>query len=364
MTTNRLHQIIDLDSAFIADKQNLQTYLPEPLNGNHVITTAYGRNAIYLGLQEIARLTPKREILVPSYTCGDELAAIIAAGFNIKTFSITEDFSININGLRHAISKKTIAIFFTHYFGFPCPNLTELVELSQQHGLYLIEDCAHALGSHQNGRPLGTVGDISIFSLRKFYPIPHGGALVINNKNINPPSTVKMSPAALNRDLSIYFGYQSGLLTPGVPLNIQTNNADKHGARLSEFGGYTLGISKFASYLLTKVDFEAVRKTRLATFKYYLDFFSGNKRRYPIFNQISDSVCPLFFPIKVRNSEKTAQELRRSQGIFVQPFWSNLHEYVNWDIYPEAKVLKQTTLVLPVHTQLDKSLLIKLLKHV
>ena len=60
--------------------------------------------------------------------------------------------------------------------------------------MLLFEDCALAFGSSYVGKPLGSFGDVSIFCLAKFLPVPNGGVLAINSPMLaSPPTTVAPS---------------------------------------------------------------------------------------------------------------------------------------------------------------------------
>ncbi len=202
-------------------------------------------------------------------------------------------------------------------------------------------------------------GDIAIFSLRKFYPIPHGGALVINNDSIPTPKIMEMPNEALEKDLSIFFGYRSGFFQPGTVITNVTKQTNRHGARLEEYGGYKLGISKFVLNLVQ--DLELNINQRRDNFKYYLDYFKGSKAKV-LFDDINENINPLYFPIIVADSEKIASTLRNYDEIFTQPFWSFLHNYIDWKKYPEAKRLKHSILILPIHQKIDEKYLSRLLK--
>ncbi|MCL4382552.1 lipopolysaccharide biosynthesis protein RfbH, partial [Patescibacteria group bacterium] len=81
-----------------------------------------------------------------------------------------------------AISKKTRAIMMAHTLGNPF-NIKKIMALVKKYHLWLIEDCADALGSTYDGKLVGTFGDISTYS---FYPahiitMGEGGAVVTNN---------------------------------------------------------------------------------------------------------------------------------------------------------------------------------------
>ncbi len=90
--------------------------------------------------------------------------------------------NVIIKQLKQAITKKTKAIMLAHTLGNSF-NLHEVVKITKEHNLWLIEDCCDALGSLYDGKLVGTFGDIATFS---FYPahqitMGEGGAVVTNN---------------------------------------------------------------------------------------------------------------------------------------------------------------------------------------
>jgi DegT/DnrJ/EryC1/StrS aminotransferase family len=76
------------------------------------------------------------------------------------------------------LDQETKAILVIHEYGFPHPQLSELLEVAHERGIPLIEDCAHSLDSALDDRPLGSYGDFAIFSLPKVLPVASGGILV------------------------------------------------------------------------------------------------------------------------------------------------------------------------------------------
>jgi dTDP-4-amino-4,6-dideoxygalactose transaminase len=65
-----------------------------------------------------------------------------------------------------AITPRTKAIVAVDYAGHPA-DLDELRKIADSHGVYLIEDAAHSIGSTYKGRPVGSIADITTFS---FFP--------------------------------------------------------------------------------------------------------------------------------------------------------------------------------------------------
>ena len=81
------------------------------------------------------------------------------------------------------INKKPKAIILVHLYGYPSKT-EEIVSISKKYDIPLIEDAAEALGSKYKNQPLGTFGDIGIFSFNgnKIITTSSGGAILSKNK--------------------------------------------------------------------------------------------------------------------------------------------------------------------------------------
>ena len=81
------------------------------------------------------------------------------------------------------INKKPKAIILVHLYGYPS-KIEEIVSISKKYDIPLIEDAAEALGSKYKNQPLGTFGDIGIFSFNgnKIITTSSGGAIISKNK--------------------------------------------------------------------------------------------------------------------------------------------------------------------------------------
>jgi dTDP-4-amino-4,6-dideoxygalactose transaminase len=82
------------------------------------------------------------------------------------------------------INKKPKAIILVHLYGYPSKT-EEIVSISKKYDIPLIEDAAEALGSKYKNQPLGTFGDIGIFSFNgnKIITTSSGGAIVSKTSN-------------------------------------------------------------------------------------------------------------------------------------------------------------------------------------
>lgn len=91
-------------------------------------------------------------------------------------------YNIDADAMEAALSEKTRAVMLAHTLGNPF-DVARVARFCEKHGLWLIEDCCDAVGSHYAGRMTGTFGDIATFS---FYPAHHitmgeGGCLATND---------------------------------------------------------------------------------------------------------------------------------------------------------------------------------------
>src|SRR5882757_632332 len=129
---------------------------------------------------------PGDEVIVPPITFAATATAVVRLGA-VPVFSDIEGTSFNLDPLllEEAITPRTRAIIPVHFAGHPA-NMDELLRISQQHGLIVIEDCAHAHGAAWRGRKVGSFGAFGSFSFQqsKNMTAGEGGILVTNNANL------------------------------------------------------------------------------------------------------------------------------------------------------------------------------------
>ena len=76
-----------------------------------------------------------------------------------------DPITMNIDSTRivDAVTPKTKAIVPVHFAGLPC-DMNGIMAIAAEQNLKVIEDCAHAIETHHQGRPAGTIGDFGCFS--------------------------------------------------------------------------------------------------------------------------------------------------------------------------------------------------------
>ena len=128
----------------------------------------------------LAGAGPGTEVIAPSFTYVAAHQAITATGADVVFCDIEEPtLTVNPDALAELVTERTRAIMVCHFAGL-VGRLDELYRVAAEHGLRVIEDAAHAIGTRHDGRMVGATGDLVCFS---FGPVKtmttlEGGAVV------------------------------------------------------------------------------------------------------------------------------------------------------------------------------------------
>jgi perosamine synthetase len=89
-----------------------------------------------------------------------------------------DTYNMSPESLRANITENTKAVICTHLWGLPA-RIDEIRGICREHGLFLIEDCAHAVDARWKGQHVGTFGDIGMFSFQEFKQLSTGDGAMI-----------------------------------------------------------------------------------------------------------------------------------------------------------------------------------------
>ena len=164
-----------------------ETAFAEHFGLKHVAATSSGTGALHIALL-LAGAGPGTEIITTSMTAEPTNTTILQTGAT-PVFADVDPQTGNLDteDVAARITEKTRAICVVHYAGYPA-QLIELRQIADQKGIFLIEDCAHALGARWLDQPVGTYGD---FAIHSFQAIKHmttidGGMLTLANCDLLP----------------------------------------------------------------------------------------------------------------------------------------------------------------------------------
>lgn len=119
--------------------------------------------ALHLSLLA-AGLAPGDEVITTPLTFCATVNAILHAGATPVLADVDPvTFNLDPAAVAACITPRTRAVLPVHFAGRPC-DMGALMALAEHHDLRVIEDCAHAIESRYDGRPVGTIGDFGCFS--------------------------------------------------------------------------------------------------------------------------------------------------------------------------------------------------------
>jgi len=177
-------------SAYIngPEVKSFQAELEEYLGVKHVIPCANGTDALQVALMSL-NLQPGDEVITSDFTFAATVEVVALLGLRPVLVDVQQDtFNLNPESVRKAITPRTKAIVPVHLFG-QCADMDAMMQIAEEHNLYIVEDNAQAIGADYRGKSgkthkAGTIGHIGITS---FFPSKNlgcfgdGGAIFTND---------------------------------------------------------------------------------------------------------------------------------------------------------------------------------------
>jgi len=151
----------------------------------HAIAVSSGTAALHIALLA-AGIGEGDEVITTPFTFIATANAILFVGAKPVFVDVREDdFNIDVEKVKEAITKRTKAIIPVHLYGQPC-DMKAIADIAEDHNLHVIEDACQAHGAEFAGKKVGSFGTAGCFS---FYPTKNmttgeGGMLTTNSKEI------------------------------------------------------------------------------------------------------------------------------------------------------------------------------------
>lgn len=353
---------------------NKRISLPAPLNGRRVWHLFWARNALFHGVKAL-RLPAGSTILAPAYHCVSAIEPLRQAGAQVRYYNVTRDGSVDFKDIEARFDRSVKAMLAIHYFGFP-QQIGRLQAWCMDRRVRLIEDCAHVLTGQNDGRRLGTFGDIAVFSYRKLLPLYDGGQLVLNDESLEAPSAWEQpswiyslkemkgvldkiadeSGGAVTKAMSALIRVPSKLLRQTVA------DASRSGLALAvnscsvEFDATqaSIPISRWSRRIMGNVSVQEVAERRRANYAALVKLLGSVKGVQCLFPDLGADVCPWVCPVIVPDRTDLHVQLR-ALGIPAATWGGVIHPSLPAREFPDARFLYDHGMFLPVHQDLTAS---------
>ncbi|HUH26862.1 DegT/DnrJ/EryC1/StrS family aminotransferase [Gelidibacter sp.] len=168
-------------------QKNLENYL----DVKHVIPCANGTDALQIAMMGLD-LKPGDEVITADFTFAATVEVIALLQLTPVLVDVDpKTFNIDVEAIKKAITPNTKAIVPVHLFG-QCANMEAIMEIAEEHNLYVIEDNAQAIGAtytYSDGRKtkIGTIGHVastSFFPSKNLGCYGDGGAIFTNDDDL------------------------------------------------------------------------------------------------------------------------------------------------------------------------------------
>ncbi len=291
------------------------------------------------------------EVLVPNLTHTATAHAATYTGAKVKFVDINlYDGNLNIKDLSKKINKKTKAIIAVHLSGISA-ELDKIIDICKKQKIFLIEDCAHALGTKFQSKNVGNFGIAGSFS---FYPTKQittgeGGMVTTNNKTIF--KKIKMLKA---------FGIDKEIKDRKIPGLYDVKELG-YNYRMTDFQS-ALGLEQLKRY---KFELSARKKNAML----YCNHL--RKMKNVKFNEYIDTCSYFIFPIFLKKRFrdrliKTFKEKKVGFSVHYAKIIDDMKYYKKGITKNKnSKIYASENISLPVHSDIkskDIAYIIKLIK--
>jgi dTDP-4-amino-4,6-dideoxygalactose transaminase len=140
----------------------------------YAIALANGTVALELALQVLGIGAGDEVVVTPRTFIASASCAVLRSAKPVFADVDPDSQNITAESIRRVLTPRTRAIISVHLAGWPC-DMDLIMELAEEHGLKVIEDCAQAHGATYKGRPIGSIGDVGAFSFCQDKIITTGG---------------------------------------------------------------------------------------------------------------------------------------------------------------------------------------------
>lgn len=277
------------------------------------------------------------EIIVPAQTFIATGLSVIRNGYNLVFCDTDNNFLLSFENLKKKITERTKVVIIVHFAGLISEDIFKISEYLKEHGIALIEDCAHAHGAYiccKNKKYIaGSIGDLGCYSFfsTKIMTTGEGGMIVTNN--------VKLSEAASslrNRGLD-YSKPGENFILPGTNSRFTEVQAIMGLAQLESLDFFVRHRNRIAQ----------IYKEKLSQYVRFQEYSNGRHAYWRF----------LVFLLK-DNQRNDVMEHLKQMGISCDaPYFPLLHQQPIFNCKEELPIvesLSKTHISLPIHLKITE----------
>lgn len=340
---NGIQSVID-SSTFVKGgmvttfQQDLEHYL----GVKHVIPVGNGTDALQISLMALD-LQPGDEVITPTFTFIATAEVVALLGLTPIVVDVDPNtFCMSIESVKKAITPKTKAIVPVHLFGQNA-NMEAILQIAQEHNLYVVEDACQSIGAEytfSNGKKIksgcmGHIGCTSFFPSKNLGCFGDGGAIFTNDDTL-----AQEMQCIANHGMTVRYHHDK----IGVNSRLDSIQAAILDVKLRYLDSYISARQAAAHYYdvafanLPNITIPIKNPNSTHVFHQYTLKLHSSINRDAIQEKLKTLGIPtmVYYPIPL-HLQKAYRNERYQEGDF-----------------PNAEMLSQNVLSLPMHTELDE----------
>ncbi|UXD87939.1 DegT/DnrJ/EryC1/StrS family aminotransferase [Thalassolituus hydrocarboniclasticus] len=310
-------------------------------------------SGLHLALEALG-VGPGDEVIVPDYTFTATAEVIRYLGGTPVFVDVdSATFNMTAESFAAAITDKTKAVMPVHFAGLSC-DMDAIIKVAKTHGIRIVEDAAHALPTHYNGKLIGTLdSDFTVFSFyaNKTMTTGEGGMVVTRDAELAKRCRIMrlhgISRDAFDRYTSTKPAWFYEIVAPGFKYNMPDIAA-------------AIGIHQ-----LKRLPAFQLKRNDMAGF--YNQEFSGVPLVLPALPGNGSEHAWHLYPIRLKPEAGIARDefiqKMADEGIgcsvhfiplHLQPYWRDTYSLTP-EVFPNAHAAYETEVSLPLYTKMTYS---------
>jgi dTDP-4-amino-4,6-dideoxygalactose transaminase len=319
-----------------------------PLAASDCLMLRKARQALFFGIQGL-NLRPGDEVLLPAYHHGSEVEAFRRTGLNCCFYDVGPTLRPDMAAIEELVGPRTRALYLIHYLGFP-QDAPGWLRWCRERKLLLIEDVAQGWLASVAGRPLGSFGDMAIFSFYKAVGVPEGGALRSGHPVKVPVHgrlgrTVRVLRQLANR----HEAWLTSRSSVAASLRAGSTHRWRSSAWSYRLGKVHAAPSRIVPFLLPRLLEPDPAERRRGNYRVLLGELGGQVPA--ALAVLPDGASPYFFPVQTTDKPGLIALLDEHE-IDAVDFWGAAHPSLPAAAFPMADRLRASIVGVPVHQEL------------
>jgi dTDP-4-amino-4,6-dideoxygalactose transaminase len=318
--------------------------LPFPFDDPRCRLYDLGRNALWHGLKALG-VGPGDELLMPAYHCGTEVGPTVDLGIVPRFWGGTPALDPDEAELESLLTPRTRGLYLIHHLGFP-QDSPRWRRWCDERNLLLLEDVAPAWPGAVAGTPLGSWGDLSIFSQWKVTGLPEGAAVLCDPPPPALSPTVRWPLKGVVKAALRWPEQRSSLGIRRQPEPALAGTEPDFSLKEPE-----RGVSAVCLALGRRLWRPGVAVARRRNYQFLSERLSASMPEP--FRRPLGETCPQGLPVATEDKLGFMRHLA-ARGVGGVDFWSVPHPALARDAFTAVERRRATTVLLPVHQGLRR----------